>query len=103
MFMQHCVHRLSMEYAEYLYMTSGSVFVQCTVEEGKSILEKILSVTPHEDLHPRAPELSKDVPIITYPNALDIPTSPAKAEFLQLTAPELGSMKILSTILHLPC
>jgi hypothetical protein len=31
------------------------------------------------------------VPIITYPNALDIPTSPAKVEFLQLTALELGS------------
>jgi hypothetical protein len=31
------------------------------------------------------------VPIITYPDTLDIPTSLAKAEFLQLTALEQGS------------
>jgi hypothetical protein len=30
------------------------------------------------------------VPIFTYPDASDIPTSPARVEFLQLTAPELG-------------
>jgi hypothetical protein len=82
---------LSIESAEYLDRTSRGVFVQCTVEEGKSILEKILSITPLEDMQPRAHELSKDVLIITYPDASDIPTSPARAELLQLTASELGS------------
>jgi hypothetical protein len=85
MFMQHFVHGLSTD------MTSRGVFVQCLVEEGKSILEKILSVTPLEDLQPRALELSEDVPIITYPDASNIPTSPVKVEILQLTALELGS------------
>jgi hypothetical protein len=89
--MQHFVHGLSTKSTEYLDMTSRGIFVQCTVEEGKLILEKILSITPLEDLQPRALELSKDVPIITYHDASDIPTSPAKVEFLQLTAPELGS------------
>jgi hypothetical protein len=69
------------------------VFVQCAVEEGKSILEKNLSVTPLEDLQPRAPKLSKDVPIITYPDTADIPTSLAEVEFLQLTVPEQSSNK----------
>jgi hypothetical protein len=50
MFMQHFVHGLDTESAEYLDMTSGGVFVHCTVEEGKSILDRILSVTPLEDL-----------------------------------------------------
>jgi hypothetical protein len=31
------------------------------------------------------------VTIITYSDASDIPTSPTKVEFLQLTAPNLGS------------
>jgi hypothetical protein len=91
MFRQHFVHGLSTESAKYLDMTFRGVFVQCMVEEGKLILEKILSVTPLEDLQPKASELSDDEPIITYPNTLDIPTSPAEAEFLQLTAPEHGS------------
>jgi hypothetical protein len=91
MFRQHFVHGLSTESTKYLDMTFRGVFVQCMVEEGKLILEKILSVTPLEDLQPKAPELSDDEPIITYPNTLDIPTSPAEAEFLQLTAPEHGS------------
>jgi hypothetical protein len=50
MFMQHFVHGLDTESAEYLDMTSEGVFVHCMVEEGKSILDRILSVTPHEDL-----------------------------------------------------
>jgi hypothetical protein len=50
MFMQHFMHDLSTESAKYLDMTSRGVFVQCTVEEGKLILEKILSITPLEDL-----------------------------------------------------
>jgi hypothetical protein len=72
-------------------MTSGGVLVQCTVEEGKLILEKILSVTPLEDLQPRALELSEYVSIVTYHDVSDISTSPARAEFLQLTASESGS------------
>jgi hypothetical protein len=50
MFMQHFVHGLGTESTKYLDMTSGGVFVHCMIEEGKSILDKILSVTPFEDL-----------------------------------------------------
>jgi hypothetical protein len=50
MFMRHFVHRLGIESAEYLDMTSGVVFVHCTVEEGRPILDKILLVTLLEDL-----------------------------------------------------
>jgi hypothetical protein len=50
MFMQHFVHGFSTESTEYLDMTSGGVFVHCTVEEGKLILDRILLVTPLEDL-----------------------------------------------------
>jgi hypothetical protein len=50
MFMQHFVHGLGTESAEYLDMNSGGVFVHCMVEEGKSILDRILSVTSIEDL-----------------------------------------------------
>jgi hypothetical protein len=50
MFMQHFVHGLGTESAEYLDMTSGGVFVHCMVQEGKSILDKILLITPLEDL-----------------------------------------------------
>jgi hypothetical protein len=37
MFMQYFVYGLGTESAEYLDMTSGGVFVICTVEEGKTI------------------------------------------------------------------
>jgi hypothetical protein len=50
-------------------MTSKGVFVHCTVEEGKLILDRILSVTPLEDLQLKAPHISKEEPIITYPDA----------------------------------
>jgi hypothetical protein len=50
MFMQHFVHGMGTESAEYLDMTFGGVFVHCTVEEGKLVLDIILSVTPLEDL-----------------------------------------------------
>jgi hypothetical protein len=50
MFMQHFVHKLGTESVEYLDMTSGGVLVHCTVEEGKLILDRILSVKPLEDL-----------------------------------------------------
>jgi hypothetical protein len=72
-------------------MTSGGVFVHCTFEEGRSILDRILSVTPLEDLQIKAPLISEDEPIITYPNTSGISTSPAKEELLQLTAPGIGS------------
>jgi hypothetical protein len=48
--MQHFVHGLGMESIEYLDMNSGGVFVHCTVEEGKLVLDRIISVTPLEDL-----------------------------------------------------
>jgi hypothetical protein len=50
MFIQHFVHGLGTESTEYLDMTSGGVFVHCTAEEGKLILDRILSATPLEDL-----------------------------------------------------
>jgi hypothetical protein len=46
MFMQHFVHGLGTESVEYLDMTYGGVFVHCTVEEGKLILDRILLITP---------------------------------------------------------
>jgi hypothetical protein len=45
MFMQHFVHELGTESTEYLDMTSRGVFVHCTVEEGKLILDRILLVS----------------------------------------------------------
>jgi hypothetical protein len=50
MFMQHFVHGLDTESAEYLDMTSATVFVHCTVEEGRSMLDRIFSATLLEDL-----------------------------------------------------
>jgi hypothetical protein len=89
--MQHFVHGLGTESAEYLDMTSEGVFVHFMVEEGKSILDRILSVTPHEDLQFKAPIISEDGPIITYPDTSDISALPVKEELLQLTAPGIGS------------
>jgi hypothetical protein len=91
MFMQHFVHRLATESAEYLDMTSSGVFVHCIVEEEKSILDRILSITPLEDLQIKAPLISKDESIITYPGASDISVLPVREELLQLTAPGIGS------------
>jgi hypothetical protein len=90
-FVQHFVHGLGIQYAEYLDMTSGGVFVHCTVEEGKLILDRILSVTLLEDLHIKAPPISEDEPIITYPNTSDISALPVREELLQLTALGIGS------------
>jgi hypothetical protein len=72
-------------------MTSGGLFAHCTVEEGESILDRILSVTPLEDLQIKAPLISEDEPIITYPDASDISALPVREELLQLTAPGIGS------------
>jgi hypothetical protein len=91
MFMQYFVHGMGTESIEHLDMTSRGVFVHCTVEEGKSILDRILSVTPLEDLQIKAPLISKDEPPITYPDSPDISALPAREELLQLVAPGMGS------------
>jgi hypothetical protein len=90
-FMQHFVHGLGIEFAAYLDMTSGGVFVHCTVEEEKSTLDRIISVTLLEDLQIKAPLNFEDKPIITYPDTSDISALPAREELLQLTASEIGS------------
>jgi hypothetical protein len=90
-FMQHFVHELGTESAEYLDMISGGVFVHCMVEDRRSILDRIFSVTPLEDLQIKAPLIFEDESIITYPDTSDISALSAKEELLQLTASELGS------------
>jgi hypothetical protein len=90
-FMQHFVHGLGTESTEYLDMTSRGVFVHCTVEEGKLILDRIISVTSLEDLQIKALLISEDELIITYPDASDISASPVREELLQLTALGIGS------------
>jgi hypothetical protein len=88
--MQHFLHGLGTKSTKYLDMTSGGVFVHCTVEEGKLILDRIpLLVTTLEDLQLKAPHISKEEPIIAYPNASEVSTSPAR-ELLQLTALEIS-------------
>jgi hypothetical protein len=72
-------------------MTSGGVFVYCMVQEGKLILDRVLSVTSLEDLQIKAPLISEDEPIITYLNTSDISALPAREELLQLTALGIGS------------
>jgi hypothetical protein len=91
MFMQHFVHELGTESAKYLDMTFGGIFVHCTFEEGRLILDRILLVTPLVDLQIKASLISEDEPIITYPDTSDISASLAKEELLQLTAPGIGS------------
>jgi hypothetical protein len=59
MFMQQFVHGLGTESTEYLDMTSGGVFVHCMVEEVKSILDRIISITPLEDLQIKSPLISE--------------------------------------------
>jgi hypothetical protein len=81
---------LGTESAEYPDLTSGGVFVHCTIEEGKSILDRILSVTPLEDLQIKAPLIFEDEPIITYLDTSDISALPAREELLQLTALGIG-------------
>jgi hypothetical protein len=89
-FIQHFVHGLGTKSAKYLDMTSEGVFVHCTVEEGKLILDRIPSVTPLEDLQFKAPLISEDEPIITYQDTSDISALLAKEELLQLTTPGIG-------------
>jgi hypothetical protein len=85
------VYGLGIEFDEYLDMTYGGVFVHCTVEEEKLILDRILSVTPLEDLQFKAPLISEGQTIITYLDTSDISALPANEELLQLTAPGIGS------------
>jgi hypothetical protein len=90
MFMQHFVHGLHTKSTEYLNMISGEVFVLCTVEEGRSILDRIHLVTPLEDLQTKASLISDDELIITYLDTSDISALLAKEELLQLTTPRIG-------------
>jgi hypothetical protein len=46
MFMEHFVHGLGTKSSEYLDMTSRGVFVHGTVEEGKSILDRLFRSLP---------------------------------------------------------
>jgi hypothetical protein len=55
--------------------------------EGNLILDRTLL----EDLQFKAPLISEDEPIITYPNASDISPLPTREELLQLTTPAIGS------------
>jgi hypothetical protein len=91
MFMQYFVHGLGTKSAKYLDMTSGGVFVHCTVEEGKLTLDIILSVTPLKDLQFKAPLIFEDELIITYLDTSNISALSAKEELLQLTTPGIGS------------
>jgi hypothetical protein len=61
------------------------------VEEGKSILDRILSATLLEDLQIKDPLISEDEPIITYPDMSDISALPVREELLQITIPGMGS------------
>jgi hypothetical protein len=56
------------------------------------ILNRILLVTPLEDLELKAPDISEEEPIINYPDASEVSTSPTR-ELLQLTALEIISNK----------
>jgi hypothetical protein len=61
------------------------------VEEGKLILDRLLLVTPLEDLQFKAPLIFEDEPRITNMDTSDISALPAKEELLQLTAPGIDS------------
>jgi hypothetical protein len=54
-------------------------------------LDRIVSVTPLEDLQIKALLISNDEPIITYSDTSDISTSPAGEQLFQLTALGIGS------------
>jgi hypothetical protein len=71
------------------------------VEEGKLILDRILSVTPLKDPQLKAPHISEEEPIISYPDASEFPTSPAR-ELLQLTASKISLNTEEDNLLHFP-
>jgi hypothetical protein len=54
-------------------------------------LDRILLVTPLEDLQFKAPLIPEDEPIITYLDTSNILALPTMEEQLQLTAPGIGS------------
>jgi hypothetical protein len=54
-------------------------------------LDRILLVTPLEDLQIKPPLISEDEPIITYLDTSDILASLAKEELLQFTTPGIRS------------
>jgi hypothetical protein len=84
------VHGLGTESAEYLDMTSRGVFLHCTVEEGKSILDRILSVTLLEDLQFKALLISEDEPIIIRTPQISQPYQQRKNCFNSLHRNRLG-------------
>jgi hypothetical protein len=54
-------------------------------------LDRILLITPLEDLHIKAPLIYEDETIISYLNVSDILALPARKELLQLTTLGIGS------------
>jgi hypothetical protein len=62
-----------------LTTTSGLARMERLKRGGRSWIESFL-VTPLEDLQIKAPLISEDEPIITYPDTSDISASPAKKE-----------------------
>jgi hypothetical protein len=54
-------------------------------------LDRVLSVTPLEDLQIKDLLISEDKPIITYPDTSDISTLPAREALLQLAVSGIGS------------
>jgi hypothetical protein len=96
------VHGLGIESAEYLDMTYGGVFVHCTVEEGKLVLDRIISPTPLEDLQIKAPLITEDESIISYLDTSDISALPAKEELIQLTALGIGSENEIEDLTPFP-
>jgi hypothetical protein len=93
---------LGIESAEYLDITSGGVSVNCTVEVGKLILDRILSATPLEDLQFKAPPISEDEPIFTYLDTLDTSALLAKEEMLHLTTLGVGSENKIADLAPFP-
>jgi hypothetical protein len=67
------------------------VFVHCTVEEGKLILDRILSATMLEDLQFKAPLISEDELIITYLDTSHISALPKKGKIASTHYTRKGS------------
>jgi hypothetical protein len=68
------------------FLLSKIIDLRNEVEEVKTISDRILSVTPLDDLQIKAPLISEEESIITYLDASDISASLASEELLQLTA-----------------
>jgi hypothetical protein len=61
------------------------------VEEGNSILDRVLLITPLKDLQIEASLISEDELIITYLDTSNISALPGKEELLQLTSSGISS------------